>query len=45
MWQSKAGNNGPTRYVSIVDNYFGWRHGMSIGSEVSSGVSDILVRG
>ncbi|OKO83954.1 glycosyl hydrolase family 28 protein [Bradyrhizobium sp. NAS96.2] len=41
----KAGNNGPTRYVSIVDNYFGWGHGMSIGSEVSSGVSDILVRG
>ncbi|WP_108523375.1 glycoside hydrolase family 28 protein [Bradyrhizobium algeriense] len=41
----KAGNNGPTRYVSIINNSFGWGHGMSIGSEVSSGVSDILVRG
>ncbi|WFU14470.1 glycosyl hydrolase family 28 protein [Bradyrhizobium sp. CB3481] len=41
----KAGNNGPTRHVSIIDNYFGWGHGMSIGSEVNSGVSDILVRG
>jgi len=41
----KAGNSGPMRYVSIIDNCFGWGHGMSIGSEVSSGVSDILVRG
>ncbi|WP_038937448.1 glycoside hydrolase family 28 protein, partial [Bradyrhizobium japonicum] len=41
----KSGNNGPTRYVSIIDNCFGWGHGMSIGSEVSSGVSNILVRG
>ncbi|MCK1719871.1 glycosyl hydrolase family 28 protein [Bradyrhizobium sp. 141] len=41
----KAGNNGPTRYVSVIDNCFGWGHGMSIGTEVSSGVSDILVRG
>ncbi|WOH70214.1 glycosyl hydrolase family 28 protein (plasmid) [Bradyrhizobium sp. BWA-3-5] len=41
----KAGNNGPTRHISIIDNYFGWGHGMSIGSEVNSGVSDILVRG
>ncbi|WP_426441232.1 glycoside hydrolase family 28 protein [Bradyrhizobium genosp. P] len=41
----KAGNSGPTRHISIIDNYFGWGHGMSIGSEVSSGVSDILVRG
>lgn len=41
----KAGNTGPTRYVSIIDNCFGWGNGMSIGSEVSSGVSDILVRG
>ncbi|VIO69852.1 glycoside hydrolase family 28 protein [Bradyrhizobium ivorense] len=41
----KAGNSGPTRYVSIIDNCFGWGHGMSIGSDVSSGVSDILVRG
>ncbi|MGY8682090.1 glycosyl hydrolase family 28 protein [Bradyrhizobium sp. UFLA05-153] len=41
----KAGNNGPARHISIVDNYFGWGHGMSIGSEVSSGVSDVLVHG
>ncbi|KRQ12345.1 glycoside hydrolase family 28 protein [Bradyrhizobium manausense] len=41
----KAGSNGPARYISIIDNYFGWGHGMSIGSEVSSGVSDILVHG
>ncbi len=40
----KAGNNGSTRYISIIHNYFGWGHGMSIGSEVNSGVSDILVR-
>ncbi|MGY3146304.1 polygalacturonase [Bradyrhizobium sp. USDA 3397] len=41
----KAGNNGSTRHISITDNYFGWGHGLSIGSEVNSGVSDILVRG
>ncbi|KYG97539.1 hypothetical protein SE91_02255 [Bradyrhizobium sp. DOA1] len=41
----KAGTNGPVRYISIIDNYFGWGHGMSIGSEISSGVSDILVHG
>lgn len=41
----KAGNNGPTRHISIIDNYFGWGHGMSIGSEVGSGISYILVHG
>lgn len=41
----RAGNDGPTRYVSIIDNCFGWGHGMSIGSNVSSGVSGILVNG
>ncbi|MFK4492360.1 glycoside hydrolase family 28 protein [Bradyrhizobium sp. USDA 336] len=41
----RAGNDGPTRYVSIIDNCFGWGHGMSIGSNVSSGVSRILVNG
>ncbi|MGY4568175.1 MULTISPECIES: glycoside hydrolase family 28 protein [Bradyrhizobium] len=40
----KAGDNGATRHISITDNYFGWGHGMSIGSEVNSGASDILVR-
>ncbi|GEC58441.1 polygalacturonase [Bradyrhizobium japonicum] len=39
----KAGDNGSTRHISITDNYFGWGHGMSIGSEVNSGASDILV--
>ncbi|WP_025038599.1 glycoside hydrolase family 28 protein [Bradyrhizobium sp. DOA9] len=41
----KAGTNGPTRYISILDNQFGWGHGMSIGSEVNSGVSDVTVSG
>ncbi|WP_246510344.1 glycoside hydrolase family 28 protein [Bradyrhizobium glycinis] len=40
----KAGDNGSSSHISIIDNYFGWGHGMSIGSEVNSGVSDILVR-
>ncbi|KYK50345.1 polygalacturonase [Bradyrhizobium liaoningense] len=40
----KAGDNGSSSHISIIDNYFGWGHGMSIGSEVNSGASDILVR-
>ncbi len=40
----KAGDNGSTSHISIIDNYFGWGHGMSIGSEVNSGARDILVR-
>ncbi|OPY95246.1 polygalacturonase [Bradyrhizobium sacchari] len=40
----KAGDNGSSSHISIIDNYFGWGHGMSIGSEVNSGVRDILVR-
>ncbi|RTE88700.1 polygalacturonase [Bradyrhizobium sp. LVM 105] len=40
----KAGGNGPSSHISIIDNYFGWGHGMSIGSEVNSGARDILVR-
>ncbi|MGY3473597.1 glycoside hydrolase family 28 protein [Bradyrhizobium ottawaense] len=39
-----AGDDGPTRHVSIIDNYFGWGHGMSINNTLGSGVSDILVR-
>ncbi|MGL3210559.1 glycoside hydrolase family 28 protein [Bradyrhizobium sp. BR 1433] len=41
----EAGNEAPTRYVSIINNCFGWGQGMSIRNEASSGVSDILVRG
>ncbi|UEM11433.1 glycoside hydrolase family 28 protein [Bradyrhizobium barranii subsp. barranii] len=40
----KAGDNGSSSHISIIDNYFGWGHGMSIGSEVNSGARDILVR-
>nr|ANJ43571.1 glycoside hydrolase family 28 [Aretaon asperrimus] len=38
----KAGS-APTQHVSIVDNEFGAGHGMSIGSEVVHGVSDVYV--
>lgn len=38
----KAGN-GPTQHISITDNHFYSGHGMSIGSEVNSGVTDVLV--
>ncbi|MET3615521.1 polygalacturonase [Rhizobium aquaticum] len=39
----KAGK-GATHHISIVDDHFYWGHGLSIGSEVNAGVSDILVR-
>nr|ANJ43637.1 glycoside hydrolase family 28 [Ramulus artemis] len=38
----KAGN-AATSHVSITSNTFGSGHGMSIGSEVNSGVSDVTV--
>nr|ANJ43584.1 glycoside hydrolase family 28 [Extatosoma tiaratum] len=38
----KAGN-AQTSHVSITDNHFGSGHGMSIGSETNSGVSDVTV--
>ncbi|KAJ8891348.1 hypothetical protein PR048_010864 [Dryococelus australis] len=38
----KAGN-APTKHVSILNNKFGVGHGMSIGSEVNDGVSDVTV--
>ncbi len=41
----KAGSQGPSRHLSILDNHFYSGHGMSIGSETNSGVSDVLVRG
>nr|WP_245327014.1 hypothetical protein [Bradyrhizobium sacchari] len=37
----KAGDNGSSSHISIIENYFGWRHGMSIGSEVNSGARDM----
>lgn len=40
----KAGNSGPTRFISILDNHFYSGHGMSIGSETNSGISDILIK-
>ncbi|UUQ65055.1 pectinesterase family protein [Pseudomonas fuscovaginae UPB0736] len=41
----KAGSQGPSRHLSILDNHFYSGHGMSIGSETNSGVADVLVRG
>jgi len=38
------GGSSPTRYVSILDSHLYWGHGLSIGSETESGVSDILVQ-
>lgn len=39
----KAGA-GPSKKISIIDNHLYSGHGMSIGSEVNSGVSDVLVK-
>ena len=36
--------HGPSRYISILDNHFYSGHGMSIGSETTAGVSNVLVR-
>lgn len=41
----KAGKGGGVRHVSILDSRIGAGHGVSIGSETVSGVSDVLVRG
>lgn len=38
----KAGS-GPTSHISILNNFFGKGHGMSIGSETSGSVTDVLV--
>ncbi|QJC35099.1 glycoside hydrolase family 28 protein [Enterobacteriaceae endosymbiont of Donacia piscatrix] len=40
----KAGNNGASKHITIINNNFGYGHGMSIGSEINSGVNDILVK-
>jgi polygalacturonase len=39
----KAGNTGATSHMTVADNHFYSGHGMSIGSEVNSGVSGIRV--
>ncbi len=41
----KAGNNGPSENISILQNHFYNGHGMSIGSETNGGVRHILVDG
>lgn len=38
----KAGN-AASSHISILNNHFGFGHGMSIGSEVNQGVSDVTV--
>ncbi len=38
----KAGN-GPTSHISILNNFFGKGHGMSIGSETTGSVTDVIV--
>nr|WP_323093675.1 glycosyl hydrolase family 28 protein [Klebsiella variicola] len=40
----KAGNR-ESSHISILDNHFGSGHGMSIGSEINKGVSDVTVNG
>lgn len=40
----KAGHQ-ESSHISILDNHFGVGHGMSIGSEVNKGVSDVTVKG
>ena len=39
----KAGPTGPSRDITIIHNHFYQGHGLSIGSEVQSGVSDVRV--
>jgi polygalacturonase len=39
----KAGH-GASRNISVLRDHFYWGHGMSIGSETNSGVSDVLVQ-
>ncbi|KAJ8891364.1 hypothetical protein PR048_010880 [Dryococelus australis] len=33
----------PSKYISITNNHFGRGHGMSIGSDIKDGVSDVTV--
>nr|ANJ43656.1 glycoside hydrolase family 28 [Sipyloidea sipylus] len=36
-------HNGASKYISILNNHFGRGHGMSIGSDINDGVSDVTV--
>lgn len=40
----KAGTNGPSENISVIDNHFYSGHGMSIGSETQSAVRNVLVK-
>ncbi|MCH9296870.1 glycoside hydrolase family 28 protein [Pantoea allii] len=40
----KAGN-APAAHISVLNNHFGAGHGMSIGSEINRGVSEVRVDG
>ncbi|XP_063216708.1 endo-polygalacturonase-like [Bacillus rossius redtenbacheri] len=35
----------PSRHISVLNNHFGAGHGMSIGSEITYGASDVTVSG
>ncbi|XP_063216705.1 endo-polygalacturonase-like [Bacillus rossius redtenbacheri] len=35
----------PSRHISVLNNHFGSGHGMSIGSEITYGASDVTVSG
>nr|ANJ43591.1 glycoside hydrolase family 28 [Extatosoma tiaratum] len=35
----------PSRHISVLNNHFGTGHGMSIGSEITYGASDVTVSG
>ena len=41
----KAGSDGPSENISVIDNHFYSGHGMSIGSETNGGVRHVLVQG
>ncbi|XP_063216701.1 endo-polygalacturonase-like [Bacillus rossius redtenbacheri] len=36
-------SNGPSRHISVLNSHFGSGHGMSIGSDINDGVSDVTV--
>nr|ANJ43629.1 glycoside hydrolase family 28 [Peruphasma schultei] len=39
----KASSGAPSSHMSIINNHFGRGHGMSIGSDINNGVSDVTV--
>ncbi|QJC31051.1 glycoside hydrolase family 28 protein [Enterobacteriaceae endosymbiont of Macroplea appendiculata] len=40
----KAGKQGTSKNMTIINNVFGHGHGMSIGSEIQNGVSNVLIK-